>query len=150
MGRCNFVDKHKPTLAVSTSLLVFIKTVPLRVQTAPFDKVTIDFWRSRKRLHIPDLLKAKKSSVRSTFFRRWCFHQKCYVSGPDGSVWQNNDWFLQISEASTQFRPPRDQKSTKSDQHIYQKSEIYCLLGFLADPIGVDPISRPLKFRSFQ
>ena len=31
-----------------------------RVQTAPFDKITTDFWRSRRRLYIPDLLKAKK------------------------------------------------------------------------------------------
>ena len=39
---------------------VFLKKVTFRVQTAPFDKITIDFWRSRRRLYIPDLLKAKK------------------------------------------------------------------------------------------
>ena len=44
------------------------ENVTFRVQTAPFDKITTDFWRSRRRLYIPDLLKAKKSGVRSTFF----------------------------------------------------------------------------------
>ena len=39
---------------------VFLKKVTFRVQTAPFDKITIEFWRSRRRLYIPDLLKAKK------------------------------------------------------------------------------------------
>ena len=38
----------------------FVKNVTFRVQTAPFDKITIEFWRSRRRLYIPDLLKAKK------------------------------------------------------------------------------------------
>ena len=47
----------------------FVKNVTFRVQTAPFDKITTDFWRSRRRLYIPDLLKAKKSGVRSTFFQ---------------------------------------------------------------------------------
>ena len=42
------------------ALMVFVKNVTFRVQTAPFDKITIDFWRSRRRLYIPDLLKAKK------------------------------------------------------------------------------------------
>ena len=46
----------------------FVKNVTFRVQTAPFDKITIDFWRSRRRLYIPDLLKAKKPNVRFTFF----------------------------------------------------------------------------------
>ena len=32
-----------------------------------FDKITIDFWRSRKRSHISDLLKARSSKVRPTF-----------------------------------------------------------------------------------
>ena len=39
---------------------VFFKSDTFRVQTAPFDKITIEFWRSRRRLYIPDLLKAKK------------------------------------------------------------------------------------------
>ena len=39
---------------------VFLKKVTFRVQTAPFDKITTEFWRSRRRLYIPDLLKAKK------------------------------------------------------------------------------------------
>ena len=51
------------------ALMFFVKNVTFRVQTAPFDKITTDFWRSRRRLYIPDLLKAKKSGVRSTFFR---------------------------------------------------------------------------------
>ena len=42
------------------ALMFFFKNVTFRVQTAPFDKITIDFWRSRRRLYIPDLLKAKK------------------------------------------------------------------------------------------
>ena len=52
---------------------VFLKKVTFRVQTAPFGKIRMDFWRSRKRLYIPDLLKAKKSSVKSTFSRGQCF-----------------------------------------------------------------------------
>ena len=32
---------------------------------------------------------------------------KSDVSGPDGSVWQNNDWFQVISEASTRSWPPQ-------------------------------------------
>ena len=43
----------------------FVKNVTFRVQTAPFDKITMDFWRSQKHLYIP---RAKKLSVRSTFF----------------------------------------------------------------------------------
>ena len=93
------------------ALMFFVKNVTFRVQTAPFDKITIDFWRSRRRLYIPDLLKAKKSDVRLSFFKGVVFSSKVFfVSGPDGSVWQNNDWFLQISEASTRFRPYFDQK----------------------------------------
>ena len=64
---------------------VFIKSVTFRVQTAPFDKITIDFWRSRKRLHVSDL-KARNSKVRSTFLRDLVFSSKCDLSGPDGSV----------------------------------------------------------------
>ena len=41
------------------------ENVTFRVQTAPFDKITMDFWRSRKRLYIPDHLKAKKQSLMS-------------------------------------------------------------------------------------
>ena len=50
------------------ALMLFFKSVTFRVQTAPFDKITTDFWRSRRHLYIPDLLKAKKSGVRSTIF----------------------------------------------------------------------------------
>ena len=39
---------------------VFLKKVSFRVQTAPFDKIKTEFRRSRRRLLIPDLLKAKK------------------------------------------------------------------------------------------
>ena len=39
------------------ALMFFVKNVTFRVQTAPFDKITIDFWRSRRRLYIPNLLK---------------------------------------------------------------------------------------------
>ena len=41
---------------------------------------------------------------------RYVFFQKCYVSGSDGSVWQNNDGFLEISEASIHPRPAQSQK----------------------------------------
>ena len=51
------------------ALMFFVKNVTFRVQTAPFDKITIDFWRSRRRLYIPDLLKAKNSNVRLSFFK---------------------------------------------------------------------------------
>ena len=40
---------------------VFIKSVTFRVQTAPFDKITIDFCRSRRCLHDSDLPGAKKT-----------------------------------------------------------------------------------------
>mgnify|MGYP003323632222 CR=1 FL=1 len=63
-----FEEKTKLTLAVSTCLLLLIKSVTFRVQTAPFDKRTIDFWRSRKHLHVSDLLKAKKSKAKSISF----------------------------------------------------------------------------------
>ena len=39
---------------------VFLKSDTFRVQTAPFDKIRTEFRRSRRRLYIPDLLKAKK------------------------------------------------------------------------------------------
>ena len=39
---------------------VFFKSDTFRVQMAPFDKITTEFWRSRRRLLIPDLLKAKE------------------------------------------------------------------------------------------
>ena len=42
------------------ALMLVFKSVALRVQTAPFDKIRIEFRRSRRRLLIPDLLKAKK------------------------------------------------------------------------------------------
>ena len=40
--------------------MLFFKSDTFRVQTAPFDKIRIEFRRSRRRLLIPDLLKAKK------------------------------------------------------------------------------------------
>ena len=42
------------------ALMLVFKSEALRVQTAPFDKIRIEFRRSRRRLFIPDLLKAKK------------------------------------------------------------------------------------------
>ena len=56
----NFGKTNKPTLAASACLLVFIQHVTFRIQTVPSDKITIDFWRSRKHLHDSDLHKAKK------------------------------------------------------------------------------------------
>ena len=41
----------------------FFKSVTFRVQTAPFDKITIDFCRSRRRLHDSDLPGAKKHKI---------------------------------------------------------------------------------------
>ena len=58
------------------ALMFFVKNVTFRVQTAPFDKITIDFWRSRRRLYIPDLLKAKNSNVRLSFFKGVVFSSK--------------------------------------------------------------------------
>ena len=58
------------------ALMFFVKDVKLRVQTAPFDKITTDFWRSRRRLYIPDLLKAKNSNVRLSFFKGVVFSSK--------------------------------------------------------------------------
>ena len=49
------------------SLMLVFKSVTFRVQPAPFDKIRIEFWGSRKRLHTSDLLKAKNSKVRSAF-----------------------------------------------------------------------------------
>ena len=42
------------------ALMLVFKSEAFRVQTAPFDKIRIEFRRSRRRLLIPDLLKAKK------------------------------------------------------------------------------------------
>ena len=47
------------------ALMFFVKNVTLRVQTAPFDKITIDFCRSRRRLHDSDLPGAKKHKIGS-------------------------------------------------------------------------------------
>ena len=47
---------------------VFFKSDTFRVQTAPFDKIRIEFWRSRRRLLIPDLLKAKSMRRQITIF----------------------------------------------------------------------------------
>ena len=61
---------YKATLAISTHLLVFVKNFTLRVQTAPLDRIAIDFWRSRKHLHVSNLPKTQNSKVGATFFRR--------------------------------------------------------------------------------
>ena len=42
------------------ALMLVFKSDTFRVQTAPFDKIRTEFWRSRRRLLIPDLLEAKK------------------------------------------------------------------------------------------
>ena len=42
---------------------VFIKSEAFRVQMAPFDKITIDFCRSRRRLHDSDLPGAKNLNL---------------------------------------------------------------------------------------
>ena len=57
------------------------ENVTFRVQTAPFDKITTDFWRSRRRLYIPDLLKAKNSNVRLSFFKGVAFSSKVLSFG---------------------------------------------------------------------
>ena len=48
-------QKIKRQLNIFLGGRVFIKSVMFRVQTAPFDKITIDFCRSRKHLHDSDL-----------------------------------------------------------------------------------------------
>ena len=67
------VDNVEGLIMGSTSMgsarIFFVENVMFGVQTDPFGKIMMDFWRSRKHLYVPDLLKAKKSSVRSTFFR---------------------------------------------------------------------------------
>ena len=50
-----------------------------------------------------------------------CFNQKCNVSGPDGSAWQDNDWFLKISEdlgSVYTFPTSSEPKTQNSDQHF--------------------------------
>ena len=42
---------------------VFIKSEAFRVQMAPFDKITIDFCRSRRRLHDSDLILTKNPNI---------------------------------------------------------------------------------------
>ena len=42
---------------------VFFKSDTFRVQTAPFDKITIDFCRSRRRLHDSDLILTKNPNI---------------------------------------------------------------------------------------
>ena len=49
------------------ALMLFFKSVTFRVQTAPFDKITIDFCRSRRRLHDSDLPGAKKHKIGPKF-----------------------------------------------------------------------------------
>ena len=48
------------------ALMFFVKNFTFRVQTAPFDKITIDFCRSRRRLHDSDLPGAKKHKIEPT------------------------------------------------------------------------------------
>ena len=55
---------------------VFLKKVTFRVQTAPFDKITTEFWRSRRRLYIPDLLKAKNLRRQIIIFKGVVFSSK--------------------------------------------------------------------------
>ena len=59
----------------------FVKNVTFRVQTAPFDKITTDFWRSRRRLYIPDLLKAKKMRRQIIIFKGVVFLSKVLCFG---------------------------------------------------------------------
>ena len=81
---CNRSTNQGPTFATDLccpcgpiwALIFFVENVTFRVQTAPFDKITIDFWRSRRRLYIPDLLKAKNSNVRLSFFTGVVFSSK--------------------------------------------------------------------------
>ena len=42
---------------------VFLKSDTFRVQTAPFDKITIDFCRSRRRLHDSDFILTKNLNI---------------------------------------------------------------------------------------
>ena len=60
---------------------VFLKKVTFRVQTAPFDKIRIEFRRSRRRLLIPDLFKAKKQRREIMIFKGVVFLSKVWRFG---------------------------------------------------------------------
>ena len=63
--RFPFSQSQKIKRQINNSLggIVFIKSVMFRVQTAPFDKITIDFCRSRRRLHDSDLILTKNPNI---------------------------------------------------------------------------------------
>ena len=42
---------------------VFFQNITFRVQTAPFDKITIDFCRSRRRLHDSDFILTQNPNI---------------------------------------------------------------------------------------
>ena len=91
---------------------LFVKNVTFRLQTAPFDKTTIAFWRSRKRLHDSDLPKAKNQKSNRKFdhssniyfcflawgrtesCRRFRDLQKSIVILSNGGVWIRNVTYL--------------------------------------------------------
>ena len=80
---------------------VFIKSVMFRVQTAPFDKITIDFCRSRRRLHDSDLPGAKKHKI-GPKFKNHIFYS-VFLPTPSVStplVDPSSECFLRHSNAS--------------------------------------------------
>ena len=73
-------------------------------------------WTYMRAWSMPMWSQRKKEKGPYVSFQKWG------VEGPDGSVWQNNDWFLQISEASTHPRPSQSQKTKAWDYHFLRGS----------------------------
>ena len=70
------VGAHMGPYGPIRALMLVFKSEAFRVQTAPFDKIRIEFRRSRRRLLIPDLLEAKKQRREIMIFKGVVFLSK--------------------------------------------------------------------------
>ena len=61
----------------------FVKNVTFRIQTAQIEMISGDLGSVYTS---PTSSKPKNQASDQHLSRGWCLHQKCYVSGPDGSV----------------------------------------------------------------
>ena len=87
---------------------LFIKNVTLRIQTAPLDKMTIDFCRSQRRLHDSDFILTKNLNI-------WPKIQKIPQKSRKIS---ENPWIPRIPRWRPRWRPmwrPMWRKTNLSD-----------------------------------
>ena len=75
--------------------------------------------------------------------RKRFFLFNCYDSGSDGSAWQNNDGFLEISEASIHPRPPQSEKVKRQinicwGDSVFIKSVMFRVQRVPFDKITID------------